>query len=54
MNRPTDYDWSMMAFCQKISHAVRQSDNLRLPQDPKQALKDMDAKLRPARKDGAA
>ncbi len=51
---PTESDWDLMVFCQKISHAVRQSDNLRLPQDPKQALKDMNAKLRLARKDGAA
>jgi len=52
--KPTNYDWDMMIFCQKIAQAVRKSDNLRLPQDPKRALKDMDAKLRLARKGGVA
>lgn len=35
MNRPTESDWETMVFCQKIAHAVRKSDNLRLPSDPK-------------------
>ena len=52
--KPTEYDWAMMVFCQKISHAVRKSDNLRLPAKPEQALKAMSGKLRPERKGGAA
>ncbi len=47
----------MMADAQGIAEAVRKSDNLRLPRDPKGALKSLlrVAKLkRSERKDGAA
>lgn len=54
MSRPTEQDWALMVFCQKISHAVRKSDNLRLPRTPEQALKAMSSKLRSERKGGAA
>jgi hypothetical protein len=52
--KPTEYDWELLIFCQKISHAVRKSDNLRLPTKPEQALKAMSGKLRSERKGGAA
>lgn len=53
--RPTDYDWDMMVFCQKIAHAVRKSDNLRLPANPNKALERMTELLADAkRQDGAA
>jgi hypothetical protein len=52
--KPTDQDWEALIFCQKISHAVRKSDNLRLPRNPEQALKDLSGKLRSVRKGGAA
>lgn len=55
MKRPTDYDWDMMVFCQKISHAVRKSDNLRLPRNPEKALQRMQDFLDASRRrDGAA
>lgn len=54
MNRPTESDWDTLIFCQKIAHAVRKSDNLRLPSKPEVALTRMKATLRHLRKDGAA
>lgn len=51
---PSDQSWELLIFCQKISHAVRKSDNLRLPTKPEQALKAMSRKLRSERKGGAA
>ena len=47
MTVPTDQDWDMIVFCQQIAHAVRKSDNLRLPRDPERALKAMQKTLRP-------
>jgi len=55
MNRPTEQDWDMMVFCQKIAHAVRKSDNLRLPSQPEVALERMKQIVAaPRRQDGAA
>lgn len=46
--KPTNFDWDMMVFCQRIAHAVRKSDNLRLPQNPEKALEQL-KKLKPQR-----
>ena len=42
---PTDQDWDMMVFAQETAHAVRKSDNLRLPTDPEYALKALEARV---------
>ena len=39
MTLPTDQDWEIMVFCQEVAHAVRKSNDLRLPRDPELALK---------------
>ncbi len=39
--KPTDFDWEMMVFCQRIAHAVRRSSDLRLPRNPEWTLKEM-------------
>ena len=52
--KPTDFDWEMMVFCQRIAHAVRRSDNLRVPRNPENALEALKKLERSKRKEGAA
>ena len=53
--KPTESDWETMVFCQRIAHAVRRSDNLRLVRNPENALKRMNELLNSAwQKDSAA
>lgn len=54
MTLPTDQDWEIMVFCQEVAHAVRKSDNLRLPRDPVYALKELQQYTRERRKQGRA
>lgn len=51
---PSDFDWDMMVFCQRIAHAVRRSDNLRIPRNPEKALEALKELEREKRKEGAA
>ena len=41
----TDRDWKDMVFAQETAHAVRKSDDLRLPTDPEYALKALEARV---------
>lgn len=55
MTGPTEYDWDMLTFCQRIAHAVRKSDDLRIPSQPENALERMKQIIEAQeRKDGAA
>lgn len=45
MKRPTESDWEAMVFCQRIAHAVRKSDDLRIPRNPEKALKELERLL---------
>jgi len=47
MKRPTESDWDTMVFCQRIAHAVRNSNDLRLVRNPEWALKEMRKAIEP-------
>ncbi len=50
---PSDRDWEMMVFCQRIAHAVRRSSDLRLPRNPEWALNEIKKLQREKRKGDA-